>query len=68
LSASSSIGIALVIASIVPTFSYQHFGIGQLVSDGIVAIICLLILFLANAGTYIGADQFFHVHLSSKER
>jgi uncharacterized membrane protein YphA (DoxX/SURF4 family) len=59
-------GIALVITSIVPNLSYQHLGIGQFVNDGVIAIVCLLLLFVANAGTYLGADQFFHVRLSSK--
>ena len=63
----SILGVALIITSMIPNISYQHLDIGQFVSDGIIAIICLLILFITNAGTYIGVDQFFHVHLSSKE-
>jgi len=64
----SAIGITLVIVSMIPAMDGGHLSTAQFANDGVIAIICLLILFVANAGTYLGVDQFFHIHLSSKHK
>jgi uncharacterized membrane protein YphA (DoxX/SURF4 family) len=61
-------GVALAVTSMIPVIDYRHLNILQFTGDGIIAIVCLLILFVTNAGTYIGLDQFFHVRLSSKNQ
>ncbi len=57
----SSVGIAVLLLSFLPNLSYATLGIEQFLNDEVIAILCLLILFLANAGTYIGLDNFIHI-------
>jgi thiosulfate dehydrogenase [quinone] large subunit len=61
-------GIALVASSFLPTLSYTSLNTAQFVSDGLIAILCLLVLSLANAGTYIGLDRFLHLRVGAHHR
>lgn len=54
------LGMALVATSLFPTLSYATLNVSKFVTDGIIAILCLLVLFMANAGTYLGFDHFIH--------
>jgi thiosulfate dehydrogenase [quinone] large subunit len=59
-------GIVVVGASFIPNLSYTTLNVSQFVSDGIIAGLCLLVLCLANAGTYLGLDQFIHFHVGKR--
>lgn len=61
LRAASGVGIGVLLLSFLPTVSYATLSIGQFVNDEVVAIICLLILFFADAGAYLGLDSVIHV-------
>ncbi len=53
----SAVGIAVLLLSFLPNLSYAALSVEQFVNDEVIAILCLLILFLANAGTYVGLDN-----------
>ena len=61
------LGIALTALSFFPALTFPPvmplggFNVAGFVSDGVIAILCLLILLLANAGTYLGLDMFFRL-------
>ena len=64
----SIFGIALVFLSYIPALTYSALNVSQFVSDEIIVIICLLILLVSNAGSYIGLDSFIHIHPPQKEK
>lgn len=57
---SSFVGIAFVLASYLPTISFVHFSIAQLVNDELIILFCLLVFIFGKAGTYFGLDKFLH--------
>ncbi len=57
------IGVGLTGASFWPIANVMNIRTTTFVSDGIIVILCLIILFIANAGSYLGIDQFFRVHV-----
>jgi thiosulfate dehydrogenase [quinone] large subunit len=59
-------GIALVLLSYLPTISYSALNLSQFISDEVIVIICLLILFVSGAGSYVGLDNFIHIHPPKK--
>jgi thiosulfate dehydrogenase [quinone] large subunit len=61
-------GIALVLLSYLPTVSFGALGVPQFINDEVIVVICLLILFVSNAGKYIGMDNFIHIHPPKKEK
>jgi len=62
----SILGIALTLAGYLPTMNFASIGASQFINDEIIVIACLLVLAVANAGTYLGADSFIHIHLGPK--
>jgi thiosulfate dehydrogenase (quinone) large subunit len=60
-------GIVLVLLSYLPTVSYSAPSISQFISDEVIVIICLLIIVLSGAGTYLGLDSFIHIHPPKKK-
>lgn len=60
----STAGIALTLASFLPTFNYSPLTAFEFANGEVVLMLCLLILIFANAGIYLGIDMFFHFHLS----
>lgn len=61
--------IALIGISYVPSLTFNSFADAlQLLRDEVVFIICLLVLIVANAGTYLGVDNFIRFHFLSRRR
>ena len=59
-------GIVLTLLSYLPTISYSALTLSQFISDEVIVIICLLILFVSGAGSYVGLDNFIHIHPPKK--
>ena len=59
-------GIVLALVSYLPTVSFAAFNVAQFISDEVILVICLLIIIFANAGAYIGLDNFIHFHSPKK--
>lgn len=57
-------GIALTLASFLPTFSYSPLTAFEFANGEVVLMLCLLILIFANAGVYFGIDTFYHFHFA----
>lgn len=62
------LGIALTLVSYAPSVNLSALSPAQVANDGILVVICLLILIFSNAGEYIGLDTFIHVHLPGKRK
>jgi thiosulfate dehydrogenase (quinone) large subunit len=62
----SLIGLVLVSLSYLPSVGFAAPNLFQLVNDELIIFFCLLIIFAANAGTYLGLDRFFHFSLRHK--
>jgi len=62
----SIVGIAVTFLSFLPNVSYNALSIEQFLNDEVIVIICLLIILLSDAGTYLGVDSFIHVSLKRK--
>jgi uncharacterized membrane protein YphA (DoxX/SURF4 family) len=62
----SILGLALVAFSFLPTVNFAAPNLSQFVNDKLVIFCCLLVILVANAGTYIGLDRFFHFSLRHK--
>jgi len=60
-------GIVLALLSYLPTVSYSAISVTQFINDEVIVVICLLILIFANAGTYLGLDNFIHIHPPKKK-
>lgn len=63
----SAIGAVVTLLSFLPNVSYTALNVAQFINDEVILILCLLILFLANAGTYIGIDSVIHVSFRKKK-
>ena len=59
-------GIILTLLSYLPTISFAAFNVSQFISDEVIIVICLLIIIFANAGAYLGLDNFIHFHSPKK--
>ena len=57
----SAVGVAVTLLSFLPNVNYTALAVSQFINDEVIIIICLLILFLANAGAYLGFDSFIHL-------
>lgn len=64
----SIIGIGLTLVGYLPTINLGTLGASQFINDEIIVIACLLVLAVANAGTYLGIDNFMHIHFGSKHK
>jgi uncharacterized membrane protein YphA (DoxX/SURF4 family) len=64
----SVIGIGLTLAGFLPTVNFSTFGTSQFINDEIIVVVCLLVLAVSNAGTYLGIDSFMHIHFSPKHK
>ena len=62
----SAIGAAVTLLSFLPNVNYTALNVAQFINDEVILILCLLILFLADAGTYLGLDNFIHVSFRKK--
>jgi thiosulfate dehydrogenase [quinone] large subunit len=60
-------GIILTLLSYLPTISYSALNLSQFISDEVIVVICLLILIVSGAGTYVGLDNFIHIHPPKKK-
>lgn len=60
-------GIVLALFSYLPTVSYATLSVSQFINDEVIVVICLLILLFSSAGTYLGLDNFIHIHGSKKK-
>lgn len=59
-------GIILALLSYLPTLSFAAFNAVQFINDEVIVVICLLIIIFANAGAYLGLDNFIHFHSPKK--
>ena len=64
----SALAIALTFASYFPSVSLSSFAPTELINDGIIVLICLALLIVANAGEYLGIDSFIHVHFGRQKK
>jgi hypothetical protein len=62
----SIVAIALILFSYLPTINYSSVTISQYVGMNTILVICLLIIIVSNAGTYLGLDSFIHIHPPKK--
>ncbi len=62
----SAIGAAVILLSFLPDVNYAALNVAQFINGEVILILCLLILFLANAGMYIGLDSVVHVSFRKK--
>jgi len=60
-------GIILALLSYLPTISYSALSVTQFINDEVIVVICLLILVFSDAGTYLGLDNFIHIHPPKKK-
>lgn len=60
-------GIVLTLFSYLPTVSYSALSVSQFINDEVIVVICLLILIFSSAGTYLGLDNFIHIHPPKKK-
>lgn len=65
---SSVVGIALILLNYVPTINYSALNVAQYVGTDAILVICLLIIIVSNAGTYLGLDSFIHIHPPTKKK
>jgi len=65
---SSIVAIVLTLLSFLPNISYAALSLSQFISDEVIVIICLMILFVSGAGKYICLDSFIHFHGPKKEK
>ncbi len=65
---SSIVGIVVVLLSFLPSVSYTALNISQFISDEIIVVICLLIIVVSGAGSYLGLDAFIHIHPPKREK
>ncbi|MDE2018952.1 MAG: DoxX family membrane protein [Patescibacteria group bacterium] len=56
----SAAGIALTVIGYLPVVHYANLTLAQFINDGVILILCLLIIIFAKAGQYLGLDAFFH--------
>ena len=61
-------GVILTLLSYLPTVSYTTLSLSQFISDEVLVVICLLIIIVSGAGTYIGLDSFIHFHAPAKTK
>jgi len=61
-------GIVLILVSYVPNITLATLNVAQLLQDEALFVVCLLVIIFANAGTYLGVDNFIHIHLSSQHK
>jgi len=61
------LGVVLVLASYVPTISFSHFALAELINDDLIVFFCLLVLIFGKAGHYFGVDKFLHWKKSRRE-
>lgn len=61
-------GIALTLASYVPNVTFSPLNPSQFANDAALAVVCLLIIIFADAGSYLGLDAFIHIHLAGKHK
>ena len=59
-------GIVFALLSYLPTVTFAAFNAAQFISDEVIVVICLLIIIFANAGAYLGLDNFIHFHSPKK--
>lgn len=64
----SIIGIAVTLASYAPGITIFPFDIAQFANDAVLATAAFLVLIFANAGSYIGFDSFFHLHIGKRHK
>ncbi len=62
----SAIGIGITLLSFLPSVSYTALNLMQFINGEVILILCLVVLFLANAGTYLGFDNIVHVSFRKK--
>ncbi len=62
----SAVGVGVTLLSFLPGINYATLSVAQFINDELIVTICLLILFLANAGTYLGFDNFLHISFHRK--
>ncbi len=63
----SLVGIVVLLFSFLPNISYTALTVEQFLNDEVIVIVCLLIIFLSNAGAYLGIDNFIHISLRHKQ-
>lgn len=63
----SIVGIVLLLFNYLPTINYSALNIAQYANTDAILVICLLILIVSNAGTYLGLDSFIHIHPPKKD-
>ncbi len=62
----SAVGVGITLLSFLPGVNYATLSLAQFINDELIVVICLLILFLANAGAYLGLDNFLHISFRRK--
>ncbi|MDR3581823.1 MAG: DoxX family membrane protein [Candidatus Pacebacteria bacterium] len=61
------VGIAVTFLSFLPNVSYNALSIEQFINDEVIVIICLLVILLSDAGSYLGVDNFIHISFRHKQ-
>lgn len=61
-------GIALTLTSYAPGVTLSSLNLAQFANDAVLVTACLLVLLFANAGAYLGLDQFIHVHFAGRHK
>ncbi len=65
---SSIMGIVIVLLGFLPSVSFTALTVSQFISDEIIVVICLLIIVVSGAGSYLGLDAFIHIHPPKREK
>lgn len=60
-------GIVLALFSYLPTISYAALSVSQFINNEVIVVICLLIIIISGAGSYLGLDNFIHIHPPKKK-
>jgi len=61
-------GVVLTLASYAPTITLSTLNPSQFANDAALAVVCLLILIVADAGSYLGLDAFIHIRFFGKHK
>lgn len=64
----SLVGIGVILLNLLPGISYASLTVERFINDEVVIVLCLLILFIANAGRYLGIDGIVHISVKRRKK
>jgi uncharacterized membrane protein YphA (DoxX/SURF4 family) len=62
------LGIALTLMSYAPSVTLSPLNLAEFANDAVLVTTAFLVLLFANAGEYLGLDQFIHIHLAGRHK